>query len=107
MLTESIARANILGVGVSAINTAQALQTIDRWIRQHRQQYVCVTGVYGIMENQRDARLKQIHNHTGLVTPDGMFFGLAQLPDVCVRWLFSLSQIVSGKEEELSIGGED
>src|SRR5215475_9547402 len=72
MLTESIPRANILGVGVSAINTGQALQTIDRWIHQREQKYVCVRDVHGIMESQRDARLKQIHNRAGLVTPDGM-----------------------------------
>jgi N-acetylglucosaminyldiphosphoundecaprenol N-acetyl-beta-D-mannosaminyltransferase len=72
MSTESIPRAHILGIGVSAINTAQALQTIDRWIQRREQQYVCVTGVHGIMESQRDARLKQIHNQAGLVTPDGM-----------------------------------
>jgi N-acetylglucosaminyldiphosphoundecaprenol N-acetyl-beta-D-mannosaminyltransferase len=72
MATGSIPRANILGIGVSAINTGQALQTIDGWIRQRDQHYVCVTGIHGIMESQRDARLKQIHNHAGLVTPDGM-----------------------------------
>jgi N-acetylglucosaminyldiphosphoundecaprenol N-acetyl-beta-D-mannosaminyltransferase len=70
--SESIPRANILGIGVSAIHTAQALQTIDGWIRRREQQYVCVTGVHGIMESQRDTRLRQIHNQAGLVTPDGM-----------------------------------
>jgi N-acetylglucosaminyldiphosphoundecaprenol N-acetyl-beta-D-mannosaminyltransferase len=72
MSSDSIPRANILGVGVSAINTVQALQTIDGWIRQRDQHYICVTGVHGIMESQRDARLKEIHNRAGLVTPDGM-----------------------------------
>jgi N-acetylglucosaminyldiphosphoundecaprenol N-acetyl-beta-D-mannosaminyltransferase len=72
MLTEAVPRANILGVGISAINTAQALQTIDGWIHQREQKYVCVTGVHGIMESQRDTKLKHIHNYAGLVTPDGM-----------------------------------
>jgi N-acetylglucosaminyldiphosphoundecaprenol N-acetyl-beta-D-mannosaminyltransferase len=72
MATGSIPRANVLGVGVSAVNTAQALQTIDGWIRQREQHYVCVTGVHGVMESQRDTKLKQIHNQAGLVTPDGM-----------------------------------
>jgi N-acetylglucosaminyldiphosphoundecaprenol N-acetyl-beta-D-mannosaminyltransferase len=72
MLTESIPRANILGVDVSAINAAQALQTIDGWIYRREQKYVCVTGVHGVMESQRDTNLKQIHNDAGLVTPDGM-----------------------------------
>jgi N-acetylglucosaminyldiphosphoundecaprenol N-acetyl-beta-D-mannosaminyltransferase len=72
MSSQLSARANILGVGVSAINTAQALQSIDGWIRDRQQQYVCVTGVHGVMESQRDPKLRRIHNQAGLVTPDGM-----------------------------------
>jgi N-acetylglucosaminyldiphosphoundecaprenol N-acetyl-beta-D-mannosaminyltransferase len=33
---------------------------------------VCVTGVHGVMESQRDESLRRIHNAAGLVTPDGM-----------------------------------
>jgi N-acetylglucosaminyldiphosphoundecaprenol N-acetyl-beta-D-mannosaminyltransferase len=33
---------------------------------------VCVTGVHGVMECQRDPRLLEIHNRSGLTTPDGM-----------------------------------
>ncbi len=51
---------------------AMAVDTIDVWIRSHSLQYVCVTGVHGVMESQRDSRLRQIHNMAGLVTPDGM-----------------------------------
>jgi N-acetylglucosaminyldiphosphoundecaprenol N-acetyl-beta-D-mannosaminyltransferase len=72
MSSESIPRANILGVGVSAINMAQALETIDAWISQRHQEYVCVRDVHGVMESQRDEQLKRIHNQAGLVTPDGM-----------------------------------
>jgi N-acetylglucosaminyldiphosphoundecaprenol N-acetyl-beta-D-mannosaminyltransferase len=72
MASTRIPRANILGVGVSAITMTQALQTIDTWVQGREQHYVCVTGVHGIMESQRDAILKQIHNQAGLVTPDGM-----------------------------------
>ena len=72
MISARIQRANVLGVGVSAINMAQSLETIDAWIQKREQNYVCVTGVHGIMESQRDATLKQIHNQAGLVTPDGM-----------------------------------
>jgi N-acetylglucosaminyldiphosphoundecaprenol N-acetyl-beta-D-mannosaminyltransferase len=65
-------RVNILGVGVSAVNMPQALATIDRWIIEREQHYICVTGVHGIMESQRDPNLRRIHNAAGLVTPDGM-----------------------------------
>jgi N-acetylglucosaminyldiphosphoundecaprenol N-acetyl-beta-D-mannosaminyltransferase len=65
-------RVNILGVRVSAINMAQALSIIDGWIARRQQHYVCVSGVHGVMESQRDEDLRRIHNDAGLVTPDGM-----------------------------------
>ncbi len=65
-------RANILGVGVSAINMQQALDTMDSWIAHRQQHYVCVTNVHVVMECQRDERLRRIHNAAGMVTPDGM-----------------------------------
>ena len=70
--TASSPRANILGVGVSAINLGQALETITKWIEDGERRYVCVSGVHGLMECQRDATLRRIHNQAGLVTPDGM-----------------------------------
>lgn len=72
MELNSIPRANILGVDVSAINMAHALEMFDGWISQRQPHYVCVTGVHGVMESQRDEQLRQIHNQAGLVTPDGM-----------------------------------
>ena len=63
---------DILGVHVSAINMPMALATIDTWVRKREQNYVCVAGVHGVMESQRDEALRQIHNAAGLVTPDGM-----------------------------------
>ena len=65
-------RVNILGVRMSAINMAQALSIIDGWIAHRQQHYVCITGVHGIIESQRDEGLRRIHNEAGLVTPDGM-----------------------------------
>jgi N-acetylglucosaminyldiphosphoundecaprenol N-acetyl-beta-D-mannosaminyltransferase len=72
MSSKFFPRANILGVDVSAINLPQALDTIERWIQQLEQDYVCVAGVHGVMESQRDEKLKRIHNQAGLVTPSGM-----------------------------------
>jgi N-acetylglucosaminyldiphosphoundecaprenol N-acetyl-beta-D-mannosaminyltransferase len=65
-------RVNILGVQVSAIVPDQATALLQRWISSGARQYVCVTGVHGVMECQRDPALKAIHNAAGLVTPDGM-----------------------------------
>jgi N-acetylglucosaminyldiphosphoundecaprenol N-acetyl-beta-D-mannosaminyltransferase len=49
-----------------------ALAEIERWIATREQHYVCVTGVHGVMESQRDPALREIHNRSGLTTPDGM-----------------------------------
>ncbi len=65
-------RVNVLGVGVSAITMADALSRIDHWIARRANQYICVTGVHGVMESQLDPALRAIHNRAGLVTPDGM-----------------------------------
>ncbi|WP_376791088.1 WecB/TagA/CpsF family glycosyltransferase [Thermoflexus sp.] len=69
---EGVERVNILGVSVSAINMAMALEIIEGWIARRELHYICVTGVHGVMESQRDEALRQIHNQAGLVTPDGM-----------------------------------
>ncbi len=65
-------RVDVLGVGVSAITMAEAVGEIGRWIEEGERHYVCVTGVHGVMESQRDAELRVIHNASGLTTPDGM-----------------------------------
>lgn len=68
----SIPQVHILGVKVSAIDMEIALKAIDHWISSRESHYVCVTGVHGVMESQRDRELLRIHNAAGLVTPDGM-----------------------------------
>ena len=68
----AIPRVDVLGVGVSAIDMAQAVTEITRWVDEGERHYVCVTGVHGVMEAQRDPELRDIHNASGLTTPDGM-----------------------------------
>jgi N-acetylglucosaminyldiphosphoundecaprenol N-acetyl-beta-D-mannosaminyltransferase len=65
-------RCNVLGVGVSAVNMDLAVSRIHAWIERREHTYVCITGVHGVMESQRDEQLKRIHNDAGMVTPDGM-----------------------------------
>jgi N-acetylglucosaminyldiphosphoundecaprenol N-acetyl-beta-D-mannosaminyltransferase len=67
-----IPRVNILGVRVSAVAMRDAVGTIDHWIAAGERRYVCVSGVHGIMESQRDPSLRDVHNSAGMVTPDGM-----------------------------------
>jgi N-acetylglucosaminyldiphosphoundecaprenol N-acetyl-beta-D-mannosaminyltransferase len=65
-------RVNILGVGVNAIDMSIAINTVRGWIDRNDRNFVCVTGVPGVMESYRDPALRKIHNAAGLVTPDGM-----------------------------------
>lgn len=65
-------RANVLGVGVHALDLVIAATLIESAIREDRKGYVCVTGVHGVMEAQRDPGFRDILNRAFLVTPDGM-----------------------------------
>ncbi len=65
-------RGNILGIGVHATNLKKAAETIDTRIESRAPNYVCARDAHGIMLSRRSARLRDIHNRAGLVTPDGM-----------------------------------
>lgn len=71
-LPGSIARIDVLGVGISALTMDLAASEMTRWIGAGEQHYVCITGVHGVMESQSDPELLAIHNASGLTTPDGM-----------------------------------
>jgi N-acetylglucosaminyldiphosphoundecaprenol N-acetyl-beta-D-mannosaminyltransferase len=66
------ARVNVLGVGISVLNLDSAVAAIEQAVEHKRKGYVCVTGVHGVMEAQRDASLRAIFNRSLLTTPDGM-----------------------------------
>jgi N-acetylglucosaminyldiphosphoundecaprenol N-acetyl-beta-D-mannosaminyltransferase len=70
--SRALHKADVLGVNVSAVTMDVAVDTIARWVEQRAQQYVCVTGVHGVIESRTDLRLRSIHNEAGMVTPDGM-----------------------------------
>jgi N-acetylglucosaminyldiphosphoundecaprenol N-acetyl-beta-D-mannosaminyltransferase len=65
-------RVDILQVGISAVNMTATVETILSWINRGERQYVCVTGVHGVMECQGDEELRRIHNDSSLTVPDGM-----------------------------------
>jgi N-acetylglucosaminyldiphosphoundecaprenol N-acetyl-beta-D-mannosaminyltransferase len=67
-----VPRVDVLGVEISAVNMEMTLDTVIGWVVSNDRQYVCVTGVHGVMESQRDRELAAIHNNAGLTTPDGM-----------------------------------
>jgi N-acetylglucosaminyldiphosphoundecaprenol N-acetyl-beta-D-mannosaminyltransferase len=65
-------RVNVLGVGVSATNMAHLLRDVESALSNGQKGYVCVTGVHGVMEAQRDKAFRAILNNSFANTPDGM-----------------------------------
>jgi len=66
-------RINVLGVGVSILDMQAAVSKIIDGADQPRHAgYVTVTGVHGVIESQRDDKLKRVYNQSFLSTPDGM-----------------------------------
>jgi N-acetylglucosaminyldiphosphoundecaprenol N-acetyl-beta-D-mannosaminyltransferase len=80
---ESYPRANILGVGVHAVNMQRAVEMIEDMVECGEKGYVCLSGVHGIMEARQDSELRSIVNRAALVAPDGM-------PTVWLGWLQGL-----------------
>jgi N-acetylglucosaminyldiphosphoundecaprenol N-acetyl-beta-D-mannosaminyltransferase len=84
-----MARADILGVRISAVDIRTVVRTVEEWISLRTCHYVCATGVHGVMECWRDDAMRRIHNAAGLVVPDGAplawlsrFMGFAQTDHV-------------------------
>jgi N-acetylglucosaminyldiphosphoundecaprenol N-acetyl-beta-D-mannosaminyltransferase len=65
-------RANVLGVGVSALNLESAVAAVAQALEIKSKGYVCVTGVHGVSEAQKDPAFRAILNRSFLTTPDGM-----------------------------------
>jgi N-acetylglucosaminyldiphosphoundecaprenol N-acetyl-beta-D-mannosaminyltransferase len=65
-------QANVLGVGIHPVDMQRTASLLETLIRDGGKGYVCLTGVHGIMEAQRDPGLKSIFADALLVAPDGM-----------------------------------
>jgi N-acetylglucosaminyldiphosphoundecaprenol N-acetyl-beta-D-mannosaminyltransferase len=68
----SSARANVLGIGVDAVNMESAVQSIASAVAAEKKSYVCVTGVHGVMEGRRNHKVRRALTDAMLVVPDGM-----------------------------------
>ncbi|RAH98329.1 glycosyltransferase [Acuticoccus sediminis] len=68
----TVARVNVLGVAVSALDLGRAVRRILAAVAAGERGYVCVCGAHGVIECRDDEALRQIHNDAFLVTPDGM-----------------------------------
>src|ERR1700748_3795773 len=65
-------RVNVLGVGIHAVDMERTASLLEAKIKRGDKGYVCLTGVHGVMEAQRDPILKSIFAQALLVAPDGM-----------------------------------
>jgi N-acetylglucosaminyldiphosphoundecaprenol N-acetyl-beta-D-mannosaminyltransferase len=94
-------RANVLGVGVHAVDMASAVQMIANAVATRRKGYVCATGVHGVMEAQRNASLRTVFSRALMVVPDGM-------PTVWMGHLQGLRQMrrVFGPDLMLAVIGD-
>jgi N-acetylglucosaminyldiphosphoundecaprenol N-acetyl-beta-D-mannosaminyltransferase len=63
---------NVLGIAIDPLHMESALAHIEAALEQQRKGYVCIIGVHGIMEAQRDPKLAQIYARSVLAVPDGM-----------------------------------
>ena len=72
LATQPAEQVNVLGVGVHAVDMKSARSTLEGSIKGNIKGYVCLAGVHGIMEAQRDPSLKSIFADAILVAPDGM-----------------------------------
>lgn len=65
-------RVNVLGIGLSPLNLDLAAAAVAEALTSKTKGYVCVSGVHGVSEAQRDPELRRILNQSFLNTPDGM-----------------------------------
>ncbi len=63
---------NVLGVAVSKLNLESAGEYILKALATGEKGYICVTGVHGVSEAQKDPEFRAILNRAYLNTPDGM-----------------------------------
>ena len=90
--------AKVLGIPVEPLDMERALTRIAEELHARRKGYVCLIGVHGIMEAQRDPRVAQVYARATLMVPDGT-------PTVWVgRWQgFHAMQRVAGPDLMLEI----
>lgn len=65
-------KVNVLGIGVNATDPQSVARTLKAYIQDGRKGYVCLAGVHGVMEAQREPGLKSIFAHSLMVVPDGV-----------------------------------
>jgi N-acetylglucosaminyldiphosphoundecaprenol N-acetyl-beta-D-mannosaminyltransferase len=63
--------ANVLGIAVEPLDMERSLVRVAESLQENRKGYVCLIGVHGITEAQRDPLLAQAFARATLMAPDG------------------------------------
>lgn len=69
--TENIPRANLLGVGIHAVDMTRAVSLVEAALAGDDKHYICATALHSVMDAQKDPSLKIIFNNAFLSVPDG------------------------------------
>lgn len=64
-------RANLLGVGVDAVDIEQALRTVAERLSHGPKGYVCAIDVHGILEALHSVAIADTYAHAAIALPDG------------------------------------
>lgn len=62
----------VLGVRIDALDMQGVYLTLKEWIRNRKPHYVCCVPAHSVMDCVNHPELRQVFNHSGLSTPDGM-----------------------------------
>jgi N-acetylglucosaminyldiphosphoundecaprenol N-acetyl-beta-D-mannosaminyltransferase len=62
----------VVGIPVDPLDMERTIAYIAEQVEARRKGYICLIGVHGIMEAQRDPELAQIYARADLMVPDGM-----------------------------------
>jgi len=71
-LVETRPHANLLGVHVEPLDMERAVARVGDALSKHHKGYVCMIGVHGIMEAQRNPNLAAAYAAALITVPDGM-----------------------------------
>jgi N-acetylglucosaminyldiphosphoundecaprenol N-acetyl-beta-D-mannosaminyltransferase len=67
-----IEQANILGIGIDAVNMNSTIAEIKSALSHHRKGYICLCGVHGVTQAHVDPELFSAFTNALMVLPDGM-----------------------------------
>lgn len=70
--TNKIDQANVLGIGVDALDMNSAIAGIKSALSHRRKGYICLCGVHGVMQAHADSKVFSALANALMVLPDGM-----------------------------------